>query len=98
MSGYAWHDVLGNIGVLLILGTYAALQAGRIGADAMAYSVCNALGAGLITLSLLFEFNLSAFVVEAAWVAVSVYGIVRVARRRGRLRSDALNVIEHEVD
>ena len=89
MSGYAWHDVLGNIGVLLILGTYAALQTGRIAADAMAYSVCNALGAGLISLSLLFEFNLSAFVVESAWVAVSVYGIIRVARRRASPPRDA---------
>lgn len=89
MTGYAWHDVLGNIGVLLILGTYAALQAGRIAADAMAYSVCNALGAGLVTLSLLFEFNLSAFVIETAWVVVSVYGIVRVARRRARSPGDA---------
>jgi paired small multidrug resistance pump len=82
VTGYAWHDVLGNIGVLLILGTYAALQSGRLAADAMSYSVCNAAGAGLITLSLLFDFNLSAFVVEAAWVAVSIYGIVRVVRRR----------------
>ena len=89
MSGYAWHDVLGNIGVLLILGTYAALQTGRIAADAMAYSVCNALGAGMISLSLLFEFNLSAFVVESAWVAVSVYGIIRVARRRASPPRDA---------
>jgi len=86
MSGYAWHDLLGNVGVLLILGTYAALQAERLAADAMTYSVCNAAGAGLITLSLLFDFNLSAFVVEAAWVAVSIYGIVRVNRRQRRVR------------
>jgi len=41
----------------------------------------NALGAGSITVSLLFDFNLSAFVVEAAWVAVSVYGLARSLRR-----------------
>jgi hypothetical protein len=81
MSGYAWHDLVGNLGVALILGTYFALQSGRLDSKAVAYSALNALGAGSITLSLLFDFNLSAFVVEAAWVAVSVYGLARSVRR-----------------
>ena len=81
MSGYAWHDLVGNLGVLMILGTYFALQADRIDAKSVAYSALNALGAGSITVSLLFDFNLSAFVVEAAWVAVSVYGLARAVRR-----------------
>ncbi len=81
MSGYAWHDLVGNVGVALILGTYLALQIGRLDAKSVAYSALNALGAGSITVSLLFDFNLSAFVVEAAWVAVSVYGLVRAFRR-----------------
>lgn len=80
MSGYAWHDLVGNLGVALILGTYFALQAGRLDSKSVAYSALNALGAGSITVSLLFDFNLSAFVVEAAWVAVSVYGLARSLR------------------
>ncbi len=86
MFGYAWHDLVGNLGVVLILGTYFALQAGRLDSRAVAYSALNALGAGSITISLLFDFNLSAFVVEAAWVAVSLYGLVR-ARRMNRFSS-----------
>ncbi len=82
MSGYAWHDLVGNLGVLIILGTYFALQADKIDAKSLTYSALNALGAGSITVSLLFNFNLSAFVVEAAWVAVSVYGLARAVRRR----------------
>ena len=81
MSDYAWHDLVGNLGVVMILGTYFALQVGRLDAKSVAYSALNALGAGSITVSLLFDFNLSAFVVEAAWVAVSVYGLVRVWHR-----------------
>ena len=80
MFGYAWHDLVGNFGVVLILGTYFALQAGRIDAKSVAYSALNALGAASITISLIFEFNLSAFVVEAAWVAVSFYGLARALR------------------
>ncbi len=78
--GYAWYDLVGNLGVLLILGTYFALQTGRLDARAVAYSALNALGAGSITVSLLFDFNLSAFIVEAAWVAVSLYGLARAWR------------------
>ncbi len=74
---YEWHDLLGNVGVVVVLGTYVALQIGRLDPRRMGYSALNALGAGLITVSLSFEFNLSAFVVEVAWVAVSVYGMVR---------------------
>ena len=81
MSDYAWHDLVGNLGVVMILGTYFALQVGRLDAKSVTYSGLNALGAVSITVSLLFDFNLSAFVVEAAWVAVSVYGLIRVWRR-----------------
>ncbi len=81
MSGYAWHDFVGNVGVLMILGTYFALQTGKLDAKSIAYSALNGVGAGAITISLLFDFNLSAFVVEAAWVAVSLYGLARAFRR-----------------
>ena len=78
---YHLHDVLGNVGVVTILGTYLALQMERLDARAPLYSILNGVGAGLITLSLCFDFNLSAFVVEVAWVAVSLYGLVRALRR-----------------
>ena len=77
MSAYEWHDLVGNLGVAMILGTYFALQIGRVDSKSVAYSALNAIGAGSITVSLLFDFNLSAFVVEAAWVAVSLYGLAR---------------------
>lgn len=77
---YEWHDLVGNVGVALILGTYFALQIGRLDPRRVSYSLLNALGAGSITISLLFDFNLSAFVVEAAWVAVSLFGLWRAMR------------------
>jgi hypothetical protein len=79
---YAWHDVVGNVGVATILGTYLWLQMGRLDARSLAYSSLNGLDAGLITVSLLFDFNLSAFVVEVAWVLISLYGVVVALRRR----------------
>ena len=82
---YAWHDIVGNIGVLLVLGAYLLLQLGRWSPQSLSFSIVNGTGAGLILVSLTQEFNLSAFIVEAAWLLISLVGIVRVlvgGRRR----------------
>ena len=40
------------------------------------------MGAALILLSLAFDFNLSAFLMEAFWLGISLFGLTR--RMRGR--------------
>ena len=72
---YSIYDVLGNIGVFLIILTYFLLQIRKLTSESLLYSVLNALGASLIIVSLLFDFNLSAFIVEAFWVIISLIGI-----------------------
>lgn len=79
---YSVHDLFGNIGVVMILGSYLWIQAGRTTVNDLSYSVVNGVGAALILVSLLKDFNLSAFVVEAAWVAVSVFGAIRILRAK----------------
>lgn len=79
---YSVHDLFGNIGVVLILGSYLWIQAGRTTVDDLSYSVVNGVGATLILVSLLKDFNLSAFIVEAAWIAVSVFGAIRILRAK----------------
>ena len=37
--GYEWHDLVGNLGVLLIVGSYFWLQLGRISGQSLAYSL-----------------------------------------------------------
>lgn len=61
---YAFHDFIGNIGLVLLLGTYLLLQMGKIDSTRPLYSLLNALAALLIGVSLLFAFNMSAFLVE----------------------------------
>jgi len=80
------HDVLGAGGGVLIVGAYTLLQLGRLDPRSLVYSTVNALGAGLILFSLLYEFNLGAMLVEAFWLIVSCFGIVQVVRRRSRSR------------
>lgn len=82
--GYEWHDVVGNVGVAAILLTYLLVQTDRLDARRLSYSVLNAVGAGLITISLIFEFNLSAFIVELCWFVMSCYGILRRVGALGR--------------
>ncbi len=72
---YSFYDFLGNIGAVLIILAYLFLQMKKITSDSYGYSIINALGAGLIILSLLAEFNLSAFIIEFFWLLVSLYGI-----------------------
>ncbi len=74
---YGWHDLLGIIGVVLILATYMLLQLEKLSATSFLYSAVNGLGASLILVSLIYEFNLSAFIIEAFWLLISIYGIVR---------------------
>jgi hypothetical protein len=75
---YAPHNVVGNIGVLVIVGTYFLVQIRKMSATQPPYILANALGAALIMYSLWFDFNLSAFLIEAIWLLVSIVGLVRV--------------------
>jgi hypothetical protein len=72
---FAFYDVIGSVGVAVIIITYIFLQLGKIRSEQPLYSVLNAVGAGLIIFSLLFDFNFSAFIVEFFWLLISLFGI-----------------------
>lgn len=74
---FAWYDVVGFIGTLMILGAFAALQAGKMRGDCAPYQLLNLFGAAGILVSLFGAFNISVFVLESAWVLVSAYGLWR---------------------
>lgn len=82
MLSLHWYDWTGLIGVGMTLLAFFLLQDGRLKGDGLPYQLMNALGAFAVVLSLLYAFNLSAFVLEALWFAISVYGIARGRRAR----------------
>ena len=86
---YEWHDIVGNVGVAMILLTYTLLQLRRMDSLSLAYSAFNATGAALIMVSLFFDFNASAMIVEVFWCAISLFGVVRWRQRRGTSESAA---------
>lgn len=75
-------DAAGLVGVLMILAAYAGATSGKLDPKRVTALTLNLIGAGLILLSLTYEFNLSAFVMEAAWALVAVVGLLRLALRR----------------
>jgi len=73
---YGWLDFIGNIGVLLMMVAYLLLQLNKL-SNGLLYSVVKSLGASLVIISLLNNFNFSAFLMEAFWVLISIIGIFR---------------------
>ncbi len=87
---YGPLDLIGNIGVVLLMIAYLMLQLNKLRSDALAYSVLNAVGASLIIVSLIVDFNLSALLMEVFWVLISFVGIYRYFRLKA-LRSQTLD-------
>lgn len=77
-----WYDIVGTLGVAIIILTYVLLQIERIRRDQLSYSLLNAVGASLILISLYFDFNLPSVVVEAFWLLISLFGIGKWISRR----------------
>ncbi len=79
---YEWHDLVGNLGVFLVLATYLLIQMGRMDVRHPGYSLANATGALLIIVSLTYNFNLSSLIIEIAWLGISLFGFYRWLRDR----------------
>jgi hypothetical protein len=75
-------DIGGVVGVVLMLVAYALAQLGRLRVDDLPALLMNLVGASLVMLSLLFKFNLSAFLMEAAWAVVALFGLVKIALKK----------------
>jgi hypothetical protein len=74
---FTFYDLIGSIGVSIIIVTYFLLQTERIKSENIYYSILNVFGSSLIILSLIFNFNLAALIQEAFWVLISIYGVAK---------------------
>src|SRR5436190_20077140 len=89
-------DLAGFIGVLLIVVAYLLLQLDKLPSSSPRYSLLNAGGALLIIVSLVFKFNLSAFIVEAFWFLISFLGLWRsLVSRKNSQRSSGIDGNSH---
>lgn len=77
-------DLIGLLGVIIIIIAYFYLQVGKMTADHLWYSALNAVGSAMIIYSLFFKWNLSAFAMEGTWFLLSCYGVFKVFRTERR--------------
>ena len=77
----ALSDWIGWLGAALIIGAFMGVQLRKVDTTRLRYSMVNAVGAALILVSLYYDFNSSAFVVEVFWLGVSLFGIWQYLRR-----------------
>ena len=77
-------DIGGVLGVAMVLLAYGGAQLTGLDPKRAIALWLNLVGSGLILLSMTHAFNLSAFLMEAAWAALSLFGLVRLLlTRRG---------------
>ena len=76
------YDLVGTIGVAIIIVTYVLLQLEKIKSTDLYYSALNAIGASMIIFSLYFDFNLAALVIEFFWLLISLFGITKYLREK----------------
>jgi len=75
-------DAAGLAGVMMILAAYAGVQLERMQPRRAPALLLNFVGASLVLYSLSADFNLAAAIMEAAWAAIALYGLIRLALRR----------------
>lgn len=75
-------DGVGLVGVAVLLAAYGLTVSGRLAATRPAMLAANLVGALLILASLWGAFNLASALIEGAWAAIALGGLIRHARRR----------------
>lgn len=80
-------DLVGYLGVALVVGTYFLSQVGRMESTRALYPALNAVGALLILFSLAHRPNPPSIVIEFFWLVISVVGLTRALLKRSALKS-----------
>lgn len=79
-----WHQWCGIVGAMLVVLAYLLLQVTRLSGAGLPYLLLNLFGAVGMAASLYGSFSMPVLVMQLAWIAISLFGIVRTlgARRR----------------
>lgn len=79
---YDWSDFVGNIGVVLLVSTFAMLQFEKIDPKGFWYSFNNMIVAVLLMINLYYKPNISSIVIEIFWIALSLVGLYKWWRKK----------------
>jgi len=77
MMDLRWYDLVGFLGVLLVLAAYASLQMRRMDGNGVWYALLNLIGSAGILIPVWYApaINWSVVFIEVAWIGISAYGI-----------------------
>jgi hypothetical protein len=79
---HIFGHIIGLIGMACIVVAYYLLERGRINHQDSKYYILNLIGALLLEISLIINFNLGSFIIEIFWVAISVNGLIRLRNKK----------------
>ena len=74
---YTWSDLVGNIGVALLLSTFYANVQGTLSSQGFWYNFNNLLAALLLSINLYYKPNISSIIIEVFWISISLYGLIK---------------------
>ena len=70
-------NTIGILGVGLVTFAYLLQQLGKLTMNDYRYLYLNLLGAIALAISLMWNWNLPSFVIQCAWVIITIYGILK---------------------
>ena len=73
-------QVIGVLGMICVVYAYLSIEKGWLDRDQKRYYFINLFGATLLTISLIFKFNLGSFLIEMFWILISIEGLLRINR------------------
>lgn len=79
---YTWSDIIGNIGVAILIVTFWLNVNGKINSTGLVYNINNLIVAVLLGINLYFKPNLSSIIIEIFWAAISIQGIYNYLRKK----------------
>jgi hypothetical protein len=80
----AMIDVIGTVGVLLLLIAYFLHSTGYVERDGLPYILMNIAGAGLACLASILLKYMPFVILEAAWTGVSIFALMKHLNIRNR--------------
>ena len=88
-------DIIGLVGSAVFLTAFAYANLARQ-LNKAAFNLANLVGAILLLISLSVNFNLAAFLLEAAWGAIAAVGLVMAVRKSPSRLREGLGVGQSE--
>ena len=77
-----YYDIIGIIGVSIIIISYFLLQINQLSIDNIKFSILNIIGSVLILYSLSYNWNLSSVIIESFWIIISFIGVYKYLVKR----------------